>query len=206
MFMSLIEIPLSSFTRWNPVTSSRTQIKCLTGGSSNYLLSPIELMTSVFIGPSRTPSCPFSYPEWHTSFIPQSSQFKFTTFFNPSVLLLSLLSQLTHWKTSCLLGVNSTTLYPSTSNISMSSLPLSHKAVSPSKSYTCVLSCFPFLTWDFALFLFHTFNILFSTVSFLSSYSLLVLLLFILKNSAFQYFCLFQTTATWLIACFLFDE
>ena len=67
---------------------------------------------------------------------------------------------------------------------------LSQKAVSPSKSYTCVLSCFPFLTWDFAIFLSHTFDILFSTVSFLSSYTLIVLLLFILNNSVFQYFCL----------------
>lgn len=108
-------MPLSSFfTHWNPMTSSKTQIKCqLTWESNNYVLTPIELMVSVFIGPSRVLNCPFSYPECHSSFIPQSSQFKSHYFFQPLNATTVLLTQLTQWNQ--LLGVNSTRLYPSTS-------------------------------------------------------------------------------------------
>lgn len=188
MFISLIKMPLSSFfTHWNPTTSSKIQIKCpLTWESSNYLLTPIVLMISVFIGPSRLPSYPFSYPEWHISFIPQSSQFKYHYFFqpfNPSTVTAHSTNSL---KNQLFVGCELYQIIPSASKYIHvpASLSLPQSGVSLQILHLCFqLLSFPHLEkkiWGFC-HISHTFDILFSTVS-LSSYSLLVLLLFILNN------------------------
>lgn len=196
MFISLIEMPLSSFfTYWNPMTSSKTQIKCqLIWESSKYLLTPIQLIISVFIGPSKLLSCPFSYTEWQTLFIPWSSQFRSHFSFQP-FNSTTVSNHSTKSLKNQLLGVNSTKLYPLTSIYSHVPTPAS---LSPMKQ--CHL---PNLTPVFSVAFLSSPGILpyFSLILLISSFPLspschstvhLFSLLFTFKNSVFQYFFLFQ--------------
>lgn len=200
-------MPLSSFfTHWNPMTSSKTQIKCqVTWESSNYVLTPIELMVSVFIGPSRVLKCPFSYPECYSSFIPQSSQFKSHYFFQPLNATTVLLTQLTQWNQS--LGVNSTRLYPSTSKYTMSSLlSLPKSSVTFQILHLCSqLLSFPHLGFchiSLSYLWYPLFHCLLPVILHFDCFALVHF-----KQQCFSIFLpLFQTIATWLIVCFLFDE